>query len=63
MFVLQLAEVGRRTVWALFRIEWEMVAKGHTRTLATGPEDDFESEELQLLGGGGGGEPRSGMDD
>ena len=62
MFFLELAEVARRTVWAVFRIEWEMVAKGHTRTLAAGSDDDLESEEMQLLGGGGG-ELRSAIDD
>ena len=52
MFFLEAVEILRRTVWAVFRIEWEMVAKGHTRTLATGSDDDFEAEEMQLLGGG-----------
>ena len=49
MFFLELAEVVRRTVWAVFRIEWEMVAKGHTRTLASESSDDLDNEEMQPL--------------
>ena len=31
-------EVLRRTVWAVFRIEWEVIAKGHA------PEPRYEVE-------------------
>ena len=47
----QLLEIARRTVWAVFRIEWELVHKGlgHARAAAS-EADDLDAEELQPLG-------------
>ena len=39
-------------VWAVFRIEWEMVHKGLGRAAASEAADLLEAEELQPLEGG-----------
>ena len=50
MFCVEVLEIARRTVWAVFRIEWELVHKGHARATAS-ESDDLDAEELQPLGG------------
>ena len=49
MFCIEVLEIARRTVWAVFRIEWELVHKGHARAAAS-ESDDLDAEELQPLG-------------
>ena len=49
MFCVEVLEIARRTVWAVFRIEWELVHKGHARAAAS-EADDLDAEELQPLG-------------
>jgi hypothetical protein len=44
MFFMQVVEVARRTVWAVFRIEWEVVVKVHHSPEA------YESVALRSLG-------------
>jgi hypothetical protein len=37
-------------VWAVFRIEWELVHKGLGSRTAASEADDLDAEELQPLG-------------
>lgn len=47
MFFFEAIEIARRTVWAIFRIEWEVVAKGIGAThIRLGSSDNAELGEL-----------------
>ena len=56
MFFFEMAEVARRTAWAVFRIEWEVVCKVWTKSEETvalqpvDPEGGALSEEEMHLG-------------
>ena len=43
MFAFELAEIARRTVWALFRIEWEYISKGHSLAPPRSGEGDGDA--------------------
>ena len=58
MLFFEMAEILRRTVWAVFRIEWECVVKVHrlshdTRALMESEEpDEMEMQPLETAGRG-----------
>ena len=53
MFFFECIEILRRTVWAVFRIEWEVVVKlfhaGHGGGARGADDDDDGAEETQPL--------------
>ena len=49
MFFFEVVEMARRTVWAIFRIEWEMVAKVYSKDPTTIPVTAQLGEEMAPL--------------
>jgi len=41
MMVMEVVEVMRRSMWSVFRIEWECLSKGHTGYTPKAPVADF----------------------
>ena len=46
MFFLEAVEIVRRTVWAIFRIEWEVVVKVHNASYASLPLTGAASSDI-----------------
>mmetsp|Transcript_9873 Transcript_9873/g.15806 ORF Transcript_9873/g.15806 Transcript_9873/m.15806 type:complete len:474 (+) Transcript_9873:81-1502(+) len=51
MFFFEFIEIIRRTVWAVFRIEWELVRNADKRSSRSSAPDDVELEETTTLVG------------
>lgn len=49
MVVVEVLEVLRRSMWSVFRIEWECVSRGHTGLTPKPCKDDDNDVELSLL--------------